>query len=110
SPESARFLVRSSEDYAGGFLEMFNDRLFRFWNDLEEALRTGAPQNEVKHTGAPMFVELYREPVRLEQFMAAMSGLSRPNFQALAARFDFPPYPTLSHFGSASPALSRPLT
>src|SRR5262249_31212173 len=30
SPESARFLVRSSEDYAGGFLEMFNDRLFRF--------------------------------------------------------------------------------
>ena len=104
--ESARFLVRGSEDYLGGFLEMYNDRLFRFWNDLEEALRTGQPQNEVKHTGTPMFVELYREPARLEQFMAAMVGLSRPNFQALAERFDFGPYRTLCDVGGASAELS----
>jgi len=106
TPEGARLLVRSSEDYIGGFLEMFNDRLFRFWNDLEEALRTGAPQNEVKHSGAQMFAELYREPERLEQFMAAMSGLSRPNFQALAERFDFAPYRTLCDVGGASAELS----
>ena len=104
--EGARFLVRSSEDYVGGFLEMFNDRLFRFWNDLDEALRTGRPQNEIKHTGASMFAELYSEPARLEQFMAAMSGLSRPNFQALAERFDFGPYRTLCDVGGASAELS----
>src|SRR5262249_59396526 len=62
--------------------------------------------NEVKHTGAPMFAELYREPARLEQFMAAMVGLSRQNFQALAERFDFGPYRTLCDVGGASAELS----
>src|SRR5262245_10283107 len=104
--ETARFLVRGGEDYVGGALEMFNDRLFRFWADLEDALRTGARQNETKHTGAPMFQELYREPARLEQFMAAMSGISRANFAALAERFDFGPYRTLCDVGGAAADLS----
>jgi len=104
--ETARFLVRGAEHYVGGALEMFNDRLFRFWGDLEEALRTGEPQNETKHTGAPMFEELYREPARLEQFMAAMSGISRSNFEALAERFDFGPYGTLCDVGGAAADLS----
>jgi hypothetical protein len=106
TPEAARFLVRSSEAYMGGILEMYNDRLFRFWADLEEALRTGRPQNEVKHAGASMFEELYREPARLEQFMAAMSGISRRNFMALAERFDFAPYQTLCDVGGAAAELS----
>ena len=106
TPETARFLVRASEAYVGGALEMYDDRLFRFWTDLEEALRTGKPQNEVKHAGTSMFEELYREPARLEQFMAAMSGISRPNFVQLAERFDFAPYRTLCDVGGAAAELS----
>jgi hypothetical protein len=106
TPEGARFLVTTSEHYIGGFLLMFDDRLYRFWADLEEALRTGKPQNEVKHTGTSMFEELYREPARLEQFMGAMSGLSRPNFERLAARFDFGRYRTLCDVGGAAADLS----
>lgn len=55
---------------------MLNARLFRFWHDLPEALRTGKPQNEIKHNGRPMFDELYSDPRRLEPFMGAMTGLS----------------------------------
>jgi O-methyltransferase/methyltransferase family protein len=106
TPEAAHFLVRGSDAYVGGILEMYNDRLFRFWGDLDEALRTGQPQNEAKRTGASMFEELYREPARLEQFMAAMSGISRGNFQALAERFDFAPYRTLCDVGGAAAELS----
>ena len=106
TPETARFLVRRSDAYVGGIVEMYDARLYRFWTDLDEALRTGAPQNETKHTGASMFAELYREPARLEQFMAAMSGISRPNFEALAARFDFAPYQTLCDVGGAAADLS----
>jgi hypothetical protein len=106
TPDGARHLVRGREDYMGGALEMYDDRLFRFWGDLGEALRTGQPQNEVKHTGAPMFDELYRDPARLEQFMAAMSGISRRNFVALAERFDFRPYGTLCDVGGAAADLS----
>ena len=68
---------------------MSNARLYRFWGDLTEALQTGKPQNEVKHTGKPMFEELYSDPARLEQFMGAMAGISAGNFQALAEKFDF---------------------
>ena len=85
--------TRTSPDYIGGILEMANARLYRFWGDLTEALRTGKPQNEIKHTGTPMFEELYSEPARLEQFMDAMAGISRGNFQALAEKFDFSPLP-----------------
>jgi len=106
APDTGRFLVSRSDAYVGGILEMYDDRLYRFWTDLEEALRTGQPQNEVKHTGASMFEELYREPARLEQFMAAMAGISRANFKALAERFDFKPYRTLCDVGGAAAVLS----
>jgi cyclopropane fatty-acyl-phospholipid synthase-like methyltransferase len=90
----------------GGFLEMANARLYRFWGDLTEALRTGRPQNEIKHTGAPVFAELYSKPERLEQFMDAMSGISAGNFQALAEKFDFSGYQTLCDVGGAAGLLS----
>jgi hypothetical protein len=90
----------------GGFLAMFNDRLYPFWGDLEEALRTGKAQNETKHGGASMFEELYREPARLEQFISAMSGISRPNFVRLAELFDFGRYQTLCDVGGAAADLS----
>ena len=82
--ETAQFLDRSSPHYVGGFLEMANARLYPFWGDLTEALRTGKPQNETKHGRAGMFEELYSKPERLEQFMEAMAGISAGNFQAFA--------------------------
>src|SRR5712692_6942287 len=49
--ETGAFLVKGKPHYIGGFLEMANDREYRFWADLEEGLRTGKPQNEIKATG-----------------------------------------------------------
>jgi predicted O-methyltransferase YrrM len=103
---TAAFLDRESPTYVGGMLEMANTRLYRFWGDLTEALRTGKPQNEIKHTGKPMFEELYREPRRLEEFMRAMSGISAANFRALADTFDFSRYRTLCDVGGATGQLS----
>jgi predicted O-methyltransferase YrrM len=104
--ETATFLDDRRPTYIGGILEMFNARLYRFWGDLTEALQTGKPQNEVKHTGKPMFDELYSEPARLEQFMAAMSGISLGNFHVLAERFECSKYETLCDVGGATGQLS----
>jgi SAM-dependent methyltransferase len=104
--ETALFLDRNSPQFMGGFLEMANARLYPFWGDLTEGLRTGKPQNEIKHTGAPMFAELYSRPERLEQFMDAMSGISAGNFQAFAEKFDFSRYHTLCDVGGATGQLS----
>ncbi|HEY2711589.1 MAG TPA: methyltransferase [Chthoniobacterales bacterium] len=102
TPETALFLDRTSPRYVGGILEMLNARLFRYWNDLPEALRTGQPQNETKQGEKGIFEELYSEPAKLEQFLGAMSGLSRINFEALADKFDFSRYQTLCDVGGAS--------
>src|SRR3954469_12795303 len=57
TPDTAAFLDKGSPLYIGGMLGVANARLYGFWGDLTEALRTGEPQNEVKHSGKPMFEE-----------------------------------------------------
>jgi O-methyltransferase domain/Dimerisation domain len=100
--ETAMFLDKTRPTYIGGILEMANARLYPFWGDLTEALRTGKPQNEVKRTGTAMFAELYSDPARLEQFMGAMAGISAGNFHALAEAFDFSRYETVCDVGGAT--------
>ena len=104
--DGALFLDEKSPRYVGGILVMLNARLFKFWNDLPTALRTGKPQNEVKHGMKGMFEELYSDSARLEQFMGAMTGLSRINFEAFADKFDFSPFKTLCDVGGATGLLS----
>jgi O-methyltransferase/methyltransferase family protein len=107
--ETETFLDKEKPTYVGGILEMANARLYGFWGDLTEGLRTGKPQNEIKHTGKPMFDELYSDPARLEQFMQAMQGISLGNFQALAEKFDFSKYQTLCDVGGATGQLCTTL-
>lgn len=106
TPETALFLDSDSPAYVGGILEMANARLYRYWGDLTEALRTAKPQNETKHSGEAMFTKLYEVPERLEQFMNAMSGISAGNFRTLAQKFDFSNYRTLCDVGGATGLLS----
>ena len=106
TPDTAASLDRNSESYIGGFLEMANARLYGYWGDLTEALKTGQPQNEIKHTGKSTFAELYHDPDRLEQFIDAMAGISAPNFQAFADKFDFSRYDSLCDVGGATGQLS----
>ena len=86
--ETAHYLDKNSPAYMGGILEMCNARPYKFWNDLGPALKSGQPQNEVKHSQKPMFETLYEDLPRLEQFMGAMAGLSRGKFMTLAEKFD----------------------
>lgn len=106
TPESAFFLDRNSPGYIAGILEMANARLYRFWADLTEALKTGTAQNETKHSGESMFTKLYADPARLEQFMNAMSGQSAGHFTEFARTFDFTRFKTLCDVGGATGQLS----
>ncbi len=102
TPEGALYLDSNSPAYVGGIMEMLNARLFKFWDALPEALRTGQPQNETKDGGKNIFEELYAEPAKLEQFLGAMTGISRGNFEAFAEKFDFSAYQTLCDIGGAT--------
>ena len=106
TPETALFLDEQSPRYVGGILVMLNARLFRYWHDLPEALRTGKPQNEVKHGEKGIFEALYADRAKLEQFLNAMTGLSRVNFETFAERFDWARHRTLCDVGGATGLLA----
>ncbi|HXI70782.1 MAG TPA: methyltransferase [Verrucomicrobiae bacterium] len=102
TPEGALYLDEKSPCYIGGILTMLNVRLFKYWHDLPEALRTGQPQNEVKYGEKGIFEALYKDPIQLEIFLNAMTGLSRLNFEVLAEKFNFSKYKTLCDIGGAT--------
>ena len=55
TPSTDKFLDRRKPSYVGGILEMANRRLYPFWGNLTEALRTGEPQNEAESRRAQFF-------------------------------------------------------
>lgn len=104
--ETATFLNRHERAYVGGLLQMASHRLYEFWGDLTEALRTGLPQNEIKSSGKPVFEAIYASPERLESFMRAMASVSVGPAMALAEKFDFAKYRTMVDAGGATGVLS----
>ena len=106
APDSDMFLDKNKPSYVGGILEMCNNRLYPFWNDLEDGLKTGLPQNETKNGGEPIFEAVYADPKKLREFVSAMGGVQMGNFIAFAKQFDFSPYKTLCDIGGAGGALS----
>jgi predicted O-methyltransferase YrrM len=104
--ETCLYLDKAKPTYVGGLLEMANDRLYPFWGSLEEGLKTGAPQNELKQGGSDIFDAIYGQPELLEQFLNAMAGAQMGNFRALAQSFSFGPYLHVCDIGGAKGALS----
>jgi precorrin-6B methylase 2 len=100
------FLDKNKASYVGGILEMSNNRLYPFWQNLEDGLKTGLPQNEVKAGGKPLFEELYSDEEKLREFLSAMAGIQMGNFMAFANKFDFSNYKTLCDIGGAGGYLS----
>lgn len=96
------FLDKNKPSYIGGVLEMSNNRLYPFWNDLEDGLKTGKPQNEAKHGDKPLFEAIYANEQKLREFLSAMGGFQMGNFIAFAKNFDFSNYKTLCDVGGAA--------
>lgn len=101
TPETDLFLDRNKPSYLGGILEMANHRLYPFWSNLTEALRTGQPQNESKFGGPGLFEILYADPSRLKEFLAAMSGISHGANMKIAKTFPWKNYHTFVDVGTA---------
>ena len=106
SPEAELFLDKKKPTYMGGLLEMCNNRIYRFWADLEEGLKTGKPQNEVKTGGKPVFEMIYSDPAKMREFVMAMGGIQMGNFAKLAKEFDFSKYETHCDIGGSGGHLS----
>jgi O-methyltransferase domain len=99
------FLDKNKPTYMGGILEMMNERLYGFWGNLEEGLKTGQMQNEAKN-GENLFDAVYADPERLKIFVHGMSGVQMGGFIAFANAFDFSKYKTMTDVGGSVGMLS----
>ncbi|HEY2856853.1 MAG TPA: methyltransferase [Terracidiphilus sp.] len=104
------YLDKRKPSYIGGMLEMANRRLFRFWDHLTTALRTGQPQNETAHGEPNLFTALYADPERLKVFLRGMTGVSRGANLAIAAQFPWHNYKTVVDVGTAQGDLVAQVT
>lgn len=104
TPETDLFLDPAKPTYVGGVLELANNRLYHFWGSLTEGLRTGGPQNEIKH-GGDFFAEIYRDPHQLREFLRAMTGISAGANQAIAKQFPWQRHETFIDIGCAEGGL-----
>lgn len=100
--ETNLFLDKNKPSYIGGMLELANNRLYAFWNTLEDGLKTGAPQNEIKNGGVPIFEDVYADQKKLKEFLKAMEGLQRSNFIMFSQKFDFLNYKTHCDIGGSA--------
>ena len=106
SEDAELFLDKDKPSYIGGILEMSNNRLYPFWNNLEEGLKTGKPQNEVKNGDKPLFEAIYADPQKLKEFIHAMGGVQAGNFMMFANHFDFSNHHVLCDIGGSGANLS----
>ncbi|WP_254279621.1 acetylserotonin O-methyltransferase [Haloarcula marina] len=96
------YLVPGTPSYLGGFLQMANDRLYPFWDDLEAALQTGETQNELEDPDThPFEGVVYHDDAILEQFVGAMTGLSLGVAEALAHEFPWDDHETVVDLGAS---------
>ena len=106
APDSNMFLDKNKPSYVGGILEMCNHRLYPFWGNLTDGLKSGKPQNEITDVDGEFFAELYADEQRLEEFMHAMAGVQMGNFMMLPEVFNFSNFASMCDVGGASGALA----
>lgn len=104
--DTAAYLDMRSPEYLGGWLEMLSKRTYKFWTDLPAALTSGAPQNEVKHFGRPLFDILCEHPGKLRGFLGGMSGFASSYSSVFAAKFDWTDYASYVDVGGAAGVLA----
>jgi O-methyltransferase/methyltransferase family protein len=102
TPDADLYLDKGKPSYLhlGAHLEMANSRLYHIWGRLTECLKTGLPQSEATG-GKSVFDAIYSDRDRLEQFLAAMTGISYPSNVRIAEVLPWKDHATVCDLGTA---------
>jgi len=108
TPQASTYLVPGKPTSFVGWFEMVNDRLYPFWDDLETALRTGQPQNELDTDGVhPFEGVIYHDDDILEQFCSAMTSFSMAAAGVIANEFDWRDHESVVDLGTSEGVVPR---
>lgn len=101
SADAAQYLVRGKPEYLGPFLERTDRVLYPAWEHFTDALRTGEAQLEQTRADGNMFVNLYRDPAAMRNFLAMMDALNSQLGHALSDVIDWADYKSVLDVGGA---------
>jgi hypothetical protein len=100
-----RHLDPAKPSYMGGLFQMTHRRLFPVWTKLEDALRSGEPQNEAIHQ-TNYYKELGTDRDRMRVFLSGMTGLSAAASRAIARHDLWKDFKTFVDVGGAEGGLA----
>jgi hypothetical protein len=103
--ETDFYLDRTKSTYIGHYVEISSLREYQIFDRLSEALRTGAPQNEIKSNEEDWVDALYATPERRSFFLRGMTGHSLPSAIAIAQKFPWTKYQSFADIGTAEGCL-----
>lgn len=108
TPAASTYLVEGKPTSFVGWFEMVNDRLYPFWGDLETALTTGQPQNELEDPEThPFEGVIYTDDDILEQFVGAMTSFSMGAADVIANEFPWTNHDTVVDLGTSEGIVPR---
>lgn len=107
SLEADIFLDKAKDSYIGGLLEVANQHIYKQWDALTDALKTGKMQSELEQEHKDLFDRIYTDPKKLEQFLQSMTGLSLHVADTIASKFNWKKYKTFADIGCAQGASPR---
>ena len=105
SEGSSMFLDKSKPTYIGDVISMFDDRLYKRWDKLSEALKTNKPIDEKQGEDIESIFEKAKSNQEVEQvqkFTHAMHGISIGPAMALAKNVDFSNHKKMMDIGGGS--------
>ncbi len=101
---AAAYLVSTSPRFMAGMFGHFNHDLYPLWRFLPDAIREGTPRWQQAFgpdTNPNPFEAIYRDPVGLRAFMAAMDSLLMPVALEVRDTIDFSRYERVLDVGGA---------
>jgi predicted O-methyltransferase YrrM len=102
---SSMFLDKSKSTYIGGVIAMFDERLYKRWDKLSEALKTNKPIGEKQGEDIESIFDKAKSNQEVEQvrkFTHAMYGISIGPAMALAKNVDFSKHKKMMDIGGGS--------
>jgi hypothetical protein len=105
SEVSSMFLDKSKSTYIGDVIAMFDERLYKRWDKLSEALKTNKPIGEGQGEDIESIFDKGKsnqEVEQLQKFTHAMHGVSIGPAMALAKNVDFSNHKKMMDIGGGS--------
>lgn len=102
---SSMYLDKSKSTYIGDVIAMFDERLYKRWDNLSEALETNKPSGEEQGEDIESIFDKaksYQEVEQLQKFTHAMHGVSIAPAVALSKNVDFSDHKKMMDIGGGS--------